>query len=375
MANTTKMQKALNAAESVIDAKADEVMAELTLITSALPALRQSVEDATDGIGPVSDVWSRINKGEDVSPVDLITAEAQEKIDAKRLGYLTKRQNVLQKSLPVDTLILADKTAAVLRQVMQGFDVYVTKAPAGTFEFPENTTAIVVIAEGPLERAPYTGLVSGGVKVLFHRPGHFRPINVEAVEYAAKAERLSLNVLSNRMGDQDAGWTNGVKEAPRDFNAFVTDVLAIRLESVVDGHAVIPRIDLSGLHSRTWVEEVLRANGSHPAGVPGTDKPYLWGVQVGRHTVATGWDPEIVSEDIDENGIRTLVVRQKINTMAVDPGDFFPMFKEAIAIDHGFTYKGLGVLTDSKVEAGASVDVRASANNWTVTLTFESKVA
>lgn len=375
MAGRTKTQSCLDEAEAIIRAEAERIEAEWNDIALTIPALRQSVEDAEDGLGPVARVWDRLDSGEAVSPSDLVNAEAQEKINKRLLTAKTNRKNALERSRPVETVTLAERTADVLRSVMQGFDVLVTRAPAKSWTFPDNETAIVIVAEPGIERDRFTGLISGGVTVLMHRPGLYRPINVEAFEAAAKRERLALTVQSNVVGDE-SGWreVTGPAAKTTDPNAYVVDRLTVRLSNVIDEYAVIERVDLSGLHTRTWAEEVFRSNGSHPVGIPGTDKPWLWGIDIGRHTVAHGMAPEIVSESVDEHRVRTLVVRQVLNTFNTHPGDFSEGLAEAMRIDHGMTYLGLGTLTDSEVKAGNHQHDQQIAN-WTVTLTFESKTA
>jgi hypothetical protein len=375
MAGKTKTQRILDEAEAIIRAEAERIEAEWNDLTLTLPALRQAVEDAEDGLGPVAEVWDRIDSGETISPSDLVTAEAEEKINKRLLSAKANRKNVLERSRPVETVTLAERTADALRSVMQGFDVLVTRAPVKSWTFPDNATAIVVVAEPGIERDRFTGLISGAVTVLMHRPGLYRPINIEALEAEAERQRLALTVQSNIVGDE-SGWqaVAGPAGKTADPNAYVVDRLTVRLTNVIDEYAVIGRVDLSGLHTRTWAEEVFRSNGSHPVGIPGTDKPWLWGIDIGGHTVAHGMRAEIVSETVDEHRVRTLVVRQVLHTFNTHPGDFSAGLGEAMRIDRGVTYLGLGTLTDSEVKAGNQQHDRQIAN-WSITLTFESKTA
>lgn len=374
MSNTKKIESILKSADKAIDAKAAEVMEELQSVNLILPAIKSKAEDIADGITSADDVLSRLRQGEDVSPMDLLLARAEDEIAEVRFKALTSRKSALERALPVDTLVLAERVAGVLRRVMQGFPVFVTKADPRTWVFPDET-AIVVVAENGIERNPFNGLVSGSVKVLLRRPGLYRPIPVEAFEKAARDERLWLEVKANVVGDE-GGWVSvaGIDDKSNDPNAYVTDSLSVRVNNVVDGHAVIKRVETSGLPMRTWVERTFASNGSQAQGVPGTDKPYLWGVQIGPHLVATGWTPEIVSETVNEEGIRTLTVNTKVNTMRSEPYDFGTGLLDILEADHGLTFNGMGVLIDSEVEA-LNVNHENQTANFLVTTVFESKVA
>jgi hypothetical protein len=360
MAAPTKMQRVLNEAEATLAAKADETKAELADAKAALPALRERAQEAEDGITAESEVLSRVRKGEDVAPIDLVIARADDELAKIKHDALSRRVIGLERSLPVET-VLAEKVAGVFKAAVPGFDVYTTPAPAKSWQFPEDSTAIVVVAERGIERDRFTGLVSGKVTVLVQRPSLYRSVAVEAVEAEAKTQRVALSITSH------------VEGKTNDPAGYVTDTLTIDVSNVIDGHAVISRVDLSALPSRDWVEEVYRANGGHPSGLPGTDKEYRWAVALGPNTVATGHDAQIASEQIDEAGIRTLVVEQKINTFRSDPGDFAELLTAAIDLDHGTTHIGMGTLVDSEVEA-RSVDHAQQFANWQIRLTFESAV-
>ena len=286
----------------------------------------------------------------------------------------------------METTILAEKVAEVLGDVMQGFHIHATRAPK--WEWPEDSTAIVCVANNDVKRDPSTGLVSGSVTVYFRRPGLYKAIPVAALEDAATAYRFGLEVRSHEIGDdkhrgvwvKKQAYGGAEVNAYKDPHAHVVDVMKVDVRNVIDGYPVIKRVDLShlGTAMRGITVEVYRAGNESSAvqHAPAPENsPSTWQVIEGRNILALGGHKvAVVSEEVNDQGVRTLAVQYGVGTFNTHPGDFTEGLEAVLEDRQGLTFPGCGLLVGSKVER-TSDNYEQRVHNYVTTLTFESKTA
>lgn len=380
MATNTKTRRAKPAASDIadvltsvqckVDAEVEAINADIALIDSRLPVARARVQDAVDGTGEVADIEARWRKGEDVP--DLAHTLATEKDKAARVVVesLPNQRAALTKGLPARNTIPAEHIKPLLQALLPGVPVFATNAPSRMWQddVPDDAVGVVLVQEPDHDVDASTGALSGKVRVHYYRLPVYAAINVEALERAAKAARISLEVTSNA----PAG-AGGSQLTTHDPSASVCDRLTIKVSNVFDGLPSIERVDTSGLHSRDWVTSALRQNGSHPSPVPVDQERFAfqWKVEVGPHTWVIGQPAEVRSQDATAAG-RKVVVTQKMNTHNVDPSDFVATLRTVLAEAVGTVSRGLGLLEGAEVNRLSESRTDRSAN-YELVLTYASK--
>lgn len=370
--------EAIAAAQIKRNTGVEAIQAKIALIDSHLPAILRRAQDVEDGAGETADIEHQLARLEDLPEGAYARSMEADLIAKVQAEKLPKRRAALIKSLPGESTILAEHIKPLFEAMLPGVEVIATTAPAGTWQghVPGDAVGVVLVQEPTHNVDRYTGLLSGAVSVHYFRLPLYAPVNVEALERAAKAARINLEVSDNSPADRSA-WRNvagASQQDEHDPNTTVCDRLTINVSNVIDGLPTTGRrVDTSGLHSREWVTAALRQNGSQASGVPVDPKryPYLWKVVVGAHVWVTGHPADVQSDDASA-GRRTVVVTQKINTHNVDPSDFVGNLRTVLANALGSVSTGLGLLesADVKEVSGSRTDRTA---NYGLVLTYVSK--
>lgn len=377
MSNHTKFARVIKAAETKVNADAESVRTELEAVRAALPLLKEKAQDLKDDLGAEAEVKTRIKKGEDVPALDLLIARAEDEIAEYRLKAFTGKANALSNRLPSPHTLLAEHIVPALAGVLPGVEVIATTAPIGLWkgDIPEGTLSVVLYQSPRIETDPYTGVMSGDVTAYFIRSALMRPISIDGLETYAMSKRISLEVRSNNVGDEN-GWVTVAgndKGNQSDPTSLVMDSLTIRVAGVMDGLPVIrtpetnsPVKDMtlrvfSGLQ-RPGIVTTARVSVE-----PDPQKGTEFVIRYGASTAMAA--PPSVSETINDNE-RTLVLRQVVTVSNVEPASFVAaMTKTADGALNGPTL-GMGVLTDVAITPRESA---LSGNNAIeVVLTYKS---
>ncbi len=357
MANITKFQRVINAAEDTINADAESVRAELASARQSLPALRETARDVQDGLSAEAEVKTRLKKGEDVPAMELVVARAEDEIAAYRLNTAEARIGALSKRLPASSTLLADKIAPAFTPLLPGVEIITTTAPLSTWrnDVPEGTTA-VVLSVAEVVQDPSFQTYSGTVRAYYVRSGLMRPLSVASLEAAHRSTKpdCHMEIKSSQVGDE-GGWvsvgaTNEGNQS--DPTSLVLDTLVISVAGVIDGLPVIGKTGIHGGLVKTWTMHVfggfLRPGVVTTARImdmPDISEHEAFVVKYGMSSIARGTHPK-VTEEIHGNE-RTLTLRQKINLQGVDLVAFAKEMHEGAQGYVNGSYLDLGILTSA----------------------------
>lgn len=376
---TITIAEVIASAEERTNADIAPVKATLADLTSALNEATTVVRDIEDGVGPVEDVRTRWVKGEDVPALDYVAAQASEAKAQHIAKVLPNRRDRLANTLPAEDKAIAEHVAPLFRVALPSVTVIATNAPIRTWQqdVPEETVAVVLVQSPRGSTDPLTGVRSGEVTAYYFRNPLYASVPVNALESAAKAQRIGLEVIVNNPAGASAWETvAGIDDkSDEDRAVMVCDRMVMRVSNVLDGLPVIRKVDTSGLHVRLWVDAFFAENGGGAVAYDtGHAGPRSWRVYAGMsraHSVSAQ-TPE-ATETIEGNR-RTYVVRVPLSTTGVLPYDFLDSIQRRAAEEVGTVTVGLGVLESSEVEYKTPPESRASVQQFEVVLTYGSTV-
>jgi hypothetical protein len=388
MAAKTQLAKAIAEREAQINAEAVVIAAELDTIVEALPAFKEQVQDIKDGLSAEAEVKAAWRRGEDTPEGALYVAKEKDERAAYDLASMTARKGTLEGRLHAPSTLLADKIAPAVQFVAPGVKVITTIAPLKVWrnDVPAGTTAVVLAVDPKVEQDPFRQTLSGTVRAYFIRSGLMRPLSVAKIEAAHRNGKpdCSMTVTSNQVGDE-GGWvtvagTGNSEGNQSDPNALVLDTLTIKVEGVIDGLPIIPKVNAKSGLVKTWTMAVFSGftrpgmvTSARVIDVPDIDEGLAFVIKYGMSSIARGTHAK-ATEEMDGNE-RTLTVRQKVNLQGVDNNAFAEQMQEGAEGYVGGSFIELGVLTAVEVTPRVEGGVMAANRVVEVVTVFKSLIA
>lgn len=389
MTTSTKARQAMPAASDIakhIDAVEDRViasrqvtLAEVDVQTARLSGATAKARDIEDGITAVSEIQSRWRRGEEVTGAEYADAKLQDDMIVDLAAYLGRSINRLKRNLPRESPVLANHVAPAFGPVV-GVEVITTIAQYKEWSENVPADALAVVIVEPLAREvevnPYTGEQSGKVEVYFFRPGAYRSIRVDDLEAQARELGIAMKVRSNRDADESPWRTVGgnAAQARRDPKATVVDRLTVEVFGALDGLPIV-RKPLATSPVKTWCADIFAANSKNEAYTTNrvdVQNPDGKGWRVGYGaSAAFGTEPN-VSENINDDGERTLAVRSVVNMSGVNVNDFVGALNQRAQQSVG-AVDGNGLLAEAEVSLRRSTPT-SGMHAADVVLTYRSQV-
>lgn len=377
-------------AEATVNKNIEPIKAEVAAIEVQLPAILQHVRDAQDRAGATAEIETKWLRGEDVSAMDYVLAQAEDaKAEALSTGLRRKRDSLV-KRLPADNTILAEHLRPVFEAVLPGVPVHVTNAPLQSWkqDVPDGTVAVVLVQQPGHTIDPYTSAMSGQVTVYFLRSALHRSMEVNAVETAGRAHKRPLEVKTNLPAeapqyatyDLPSGTAKVQTQRTPEAQEHVIDTMTVAVSGVVDGLPIIRKVETFSLVP-TWITAILgaqdigrvnyvsgRIQSAREWNGPGSWRAMLGSTDV-KVYAANG--KELVHED----GTRTVTVTNRVLLTGAEPGHFVALMQEQANKHAGSVHVGVGMLDSATVEWEPPANVHTDTFVIDVTQTFRSQVA
>jgi hypothetical protein len=349
-------------AEAGLDARADEINAELSDLIPKMVAAQQKAEDVRDEVGALHEVKARLKRGEAVDPMDWLAAEASDAIAEYQAKALVSRVNALRQTLPPAHALLAEAVEPVVRAVLPGIEVLTTRADARSWRtrVEAGTVAVVLVQDKNIDTDPSLSTLSGKVHVHFIRNPLVRPLPIKAFEDTARALRVPVTVRRNVIEDEHVWQTvAGVEGSGWKPDDVVIDTVTLTVTGVLDGLPRIARTDNSAGLNKHLVSQVLGGRVGdgylsegglvHDIDTARLDEGTAFHLNLGASSVIAAQHKQ--TETIND-GVRTVRIVQVLNVSGMDAGEFaVALREEAAGYVGGAVHPGLGLVESFEVLA------------------------